>query len=198
MELENYFKVYNNILPKKFCDEVVSYAKQFSLEKGRTFLDQYNKSKQSDSIRKSNVKFFKDPWIINELRGVLAIANQEANWNYEYSINEDVQFTEYKKGQFYDFHPDSSPIPHKEGPLKGLIRKLSMSINLTNRNNYSGGEFLFRVPDGHGNYETITPAEFGEKGSIVVFPSYVIHTVKPVTKGTRHSLVMWTNGKPFI
>ena len=35
------------------------------------------------------------------------------------------------------------------------------------------------------------------KGSIVVFPSHLWHRVKPVTKGTRYSLVVWHLGYPF-
>ena len=35
------------------------------------------------------------------------------------------------------------------------------------------------------------------KGSIVVFPSFIWHRVKPITKGTRYSLVMWNCGYPF-
>ena len=35
------------------------------------------------------------------------------------------------------------------------------------------------------------------KGSIVVFPSHVWHRVKPVTSGTRYSLVVWSIGDPF-
>ena len=35
------------------------------------------------------------------------------------------------------------------------------------------------------------------KGSIVVFPSFVWHRVKPITKGSRYSLVVWNLGDPF-
>ena len=73
-----------------------------------------------------------------------------------------------------------------------------MSVNLTDSSKYKGGEFLFRIPAGNGEYKTVIPENFGEKGSIVVFPSFVIHTVKPVIKGIRHSLVMWTCGNPYI
>ena len=31
----------------------------------------------------------------------------------------------------------------------------------------------------------------------IAFPSYVLHEVQPVTKGTRYSLVAWAAGKPF-
>jgi len=36
-----------------------------------------------------------------------------------------------------------------------------------------------------------------KKGSLVVFPSYIWHKVSPVTKGTRHSLVIWYLGNPY-
>ena len=40
-------------------------------------------------------------------------------------------------------------------------------------------------------------AEIAPRGPIVVFPSHVWHRVKPVTKGTRYSLVIWNLGYPF-
>ena len=43
----------------------------------------------------------------------------------------------------------------------------------------------------------IKATEILPKGSIIIFPSFVWHRVKPVTKGTRYSLVMWNLGKPF-
>ena len=32
------------------------------------------------------------------------------------------------------------------------------------------------------------------KGDVVVFPSYFLHRVSPVTKGTRYSVVAWAVG----
>ena len=40
--------------------------------------------------------------------------------------------------------------------------------------------------------------EILSKGSIVVFPSFLWHRVKPVTSGTRYSLVLWNLGRPFV
>ena len=40
--------------------------------------------------------------------------------------------------------------------------------------------------------------ELNKKGSMIVFPSFIRHRVKPVTKGTRHSLVLWHIGYPFV
>ena len=33
--------------------------------------------------------------------------------------------------------------------------------------------------------------------SVLLFPSYLLHRVKPVTKGTRRSLVLWISGPKF-
>jgi PKHD-type hydroxylase len=36
-----------------------------------------------------------------------------------------------------------------------------------------------------------------KQGTVIVFPSYVLHEVTPITQGTRHSLVAWLAGDPF-
>ena len=41
-------------------------------------------------------------------------------------------------------------------------------------------------------------SEIKNKGTIIVFPSVLLHTVTPVTKGTRHSLVQWFSGPDFV
>ena len=40
-------------------------------------------------------------------------------------------------------------------------------------------------------------SELKQRGTIVVFPSFVWHKVTPVKKGTRYSLVSWHLGHPF-
>jgi PKHD-type hydroxylase len=36
-----------------------------------------------------------------------------------------------------------------------------------------------------------------EKGAVVMFPSYLMHRITPVTKGVRKSLVLWVGGNTF-
>ena len=80
----------------------------------------------------------------------------------------------------------------------GKVRKLSVTVNLTNPENYEGGDLKFDLGPHRkeGRYKISNEAR--ERGSIVVFPSHVFHQVTPVTKGTRYSLVMWNVGWPFI
>ena len=77
-----------------------------------------------------------------------------------------------------------------------------MTCQLTDGSEYKGGEleFDFRNYDPHMRDEAKhlrRAKEILPKGSIIVFPSFVWHRVKPVTAGTRYSLVVWHLGKPF-
>tara|TARA_E500000318_G_C3545152_1_gene206325 strand:+ start:624 stop:1535 length:912 start_codon:yes stop_codon:yes gene_type:complete len=79
----------------------------------------------------------------------------------------------------------------------GKVRKLSMTLNLTEPTDYTGGDlkFDFGPHAGRGRFKTCK--EIRPRGSIIIFPSFLHHQVTPVTKGTRYSLVIWSLGKPF-
>jgi PKHD-type hydroxylase len=80
----------------------------------------------------------------------------------------------------------------------GKIRKLSLTLNLNGSDEYEGGNLMFDMgkhnEDLNQFYEC---TEIREKGSLIVFPSYLHHCVTPVTKGTRYSLVLWCLGEAF-
>ena len=67
-------------------------------------------------------------------------------------------------------------------------RKLSVVIQLSNTLEYEGGELLF------GEGVPQLPEEAKEQGTVIVFPSFLTHSVTPVTSGIRHSLVSWVEG----
>jgi PKHD-type hydroxylase len=79
----------------------------------------------------------------------------------------------------------------------GKIRKLSMTVNLTDPKNYKGGnlKFDFGPHAARARYHTCT--EIRPRGSIIVFPSDRYHQVTPITDGLRYSLVMWSLGQPW-
>jgi PKHD-type hydroxylase len=73
-----------------------------------------------------------------------------------------------------------------------------MTVSLTDKEDYVGGDLEFDFRNSKDKSKTIKVCkEIYPRGSIVVFPSFVWHRVKPVTKGTRYSLVMWSIGAPF-
>lgn len=198
-EIYYYFK---GALPTRLCDEIIKYGSSLTKELGVTGSEQKTKKpirpltakekKEPIKIRKSNVAWINDPWVYKEIRPYVARANQEAKWNFDIDGYERIQFTEYSRSQHYGYHVDT----FFDQP--DSMRKLSMTVNLNSPDEYEGGDLYFKYlrRNDHTLVEATNP-EFKIKGTLCVFPSYEIHKVTPVTKGTRYSLVLWSTGKAF-
>ena len=101
--------------------------------------------------------------------------------------------------QHYTWHQDSwnKPYDRPKNFEHGLIRKLSVTLSLADGNSYEGGDLEFDMRNNGDSTSNIQRPEIvRNKGTIVVFPSFVWHRVTPVTKGTRYSLVVWNLGLP--
>lgn len=70
-------------------------------------------------------------------------------------------------------------------------RKLALTVELSDPDSYEGGEFEIFTG---GKDPIIVPKE---KGDILIFPTFLLHKVKPITKGNRKCLVFWIGGRPF-
>ena len=205
MNLKYYYWFFKSAIPERICDEIVRYGKEQEKQMALTGDSQKDnlsniELKNIQKKRKSDVVWMSDRWIYNEIQPYIYEANTCANWNFEWDWSEACQFTEYKEGQFYDWHCDSYIEPHNQPDNQnthGKIRKLSMTVSLTNPKEYEGGDLEFDFRDTDKGSQPRICEEIREKGSVIVFPSFVWHRVKPVTKGTRHSLVCWNLGYPF-
>jgi len=207
----NYIWSFESVLGNKFCDEVIEHALSKKRELG--LVDRYNqentslkKYKEIKKTRNSNIVWLNDLWIYKEIQPYVHIANKNAGWNYNWSRSESCQFTIYKPGQHYNWHFDSlGTYPNDHNNIKeiGLQRKISLTVQLSDPLEYSGGELEFDFrnynPDKRDvSKHVIKPfKQYYKKGSITLFPSWLWHRVKPVTIGTRYSLVMWNLGDPF-
>jgi len=211
MNLSNYYWYFKSALTPRFCDELIKFASKKEEVMALTG-DFGNKKLNKDDVknlykkRRSDLVWLNEPWIYKELHPYVHEANKNAGWHFDWDRSENCQFTKYKHNQYYDWHCDSWPKPYtrKEpnNPEHGKIRKLSMTCQLTDGSEYTGGEleFDFRNYDPHMRDESkhrIQCKEILPKGSIIVFPSHLWHRVKPVTSGTRYSLVVWHLGRPF-
>ena len=208
MNIENYYWYFQSVIPNRICDEIIKYAKSIQDEQARTGgfneIKKLNQKQIKDLKRKrdSNVVWMSDRWIYKEIQPYIHHANANAGWNFEWDYSESCQFTKYEKGQFYDWHCDSWDKPYikQQGdPLHGKIRKLSVTVTLSDPKEYKGGEleFDFRQNDPDKPRKTVKCKEILPKGSLVVFPSFVWHRVCPVKSGERKSLVIWNLGWPF-
>ena len=151
--------------------------------------------------RKSSIAWFKrnqqTEFMFGPILNMIYMENVNNNWNFDYDMIEDLQFTKYEgsKKQHYDWHADQRSTPYTTGDkgMVGKIRKISFSIILNT--DYEGGNFEFEVGAPHEKERTITLTP--KLGCAIVFPSFTFHRVTPVTKGTRYSLVGWICGKPY-
>jgi PKHD-type hydroxylase len=209
MNISNYYWYFTSAIPPRICDDIIKYGLSQAETMARTggYGDrELSKQEIKDIKRKRNsdLVWLNDAWIYKEIQPYVNQANRNAGWNFEWNFSESCQFTKYKLNQYYDWHCDSWDKPYDKLNTKeyGKIRKLSMTCQLTDGSEYEGGEleFDFRNYDPHMRDESkhrIQCKEILPKGSIIVFPSFVWHRVKPVTKGVRYSLVVWNLGYPF-
>ena len=142
-----------------------------------------------DSVRKSKIKWLsldeKSYWLYEKLAFMAHKCNID-NWNFNLnSIIDDIQYTEYHDdGGHYTWHMDIGP--------QGLNhRKVSITIQLSDPSEYEGGELQILAHD--DNHKVMEK----KKGSAVLFPSFLVHRVTPVTKGIRKSLVLWVGGDSY-
>jgi len=210
MNLNNYYYFFREALTPRFCDEIIKYGtaqqEQLALTGGQT--EKVNKGKpleEKDILdlkkkRDSNIAWLNDRWIYKEIQPFIHQANRLANWNFDWDFSESCQFTKYGPGQHYGAHCDSWESAYANADNKdtfGKIRKLSVTCSLSDPSEYEGGELEFQFRNQDDPNPKKKCVEILPRGSICVFPSFVWHEVRPVTKGVRYSLVIWSLGYPF-
>jgi PKHD-type hydroxylase len=209
MIIQNKICCFTGALPARICNHIVDYAIDLKNKENKEKLGLVHGTTKEmidkDPIarnrllnaRNSNVTWMDDTWIYKEIQPFVEEANKKCNWNFNWEFSEKLQFTKYSVGQFYTWHQDSFQENHMINE-KMMCRKLSVTVSLSNHNEYEGGELEFDFLDnGKGGSNIHTCKDVKIKGSIVVFPSFLWHRVTPVTQGTRYSLVMWNNGVPW-
>ncbi len=102
-------------------------------------------------------------------------------WGYDLDPGQHSWFQSYEKGSRYQPHMDGAP---------GQTRKLTAVALLSDPADYTGGELRLTEP---------TKAQWipRTRGTIVVFPPWLVHEVKPVTSGFRQTINMGFWGPPF-
>ncbi|MDJ0557094.1 MAG: 2OG-Fe(II) oxygenase [Microcoleaceae cyanobacterium MO_207.B10] len=128
-------------------------------------------------------------WLWERLTNNVRYANSKW-WNYDiYGIFEPLHLLCYEASNnhkniqdHYSKHIDNGKIHYH--------RKISFSIQLSNPDDYDGSEL---------NLYTQREAEKLPKarGTMVFFPSFILHEVTPITRGKRWALVCWVGGPQF-
>jgi PKHD-type hydroxylase len=171
-------------------DRIISYCDSAGTEYGVTFGS--STKEETEAHRVSNVKFHErndnTAWIFDKLNFVIQSANEQF-YNFHLNGYSNFQYTTYDADGRYDWHTDMS-FGQKYGE-DAEPRKLSLTLLLNDE--FEGGQF--QINSGKEELPIDVPMH---KGRVVLFPSFMIHRVTPVTKGIRKSIVVWTLGPKFV
>jgi len=106
-------------------------------------------------------------------------------FNYKISGIGDIQYLEYKKGDYYNWHSDISD---------GIASTRKISISWLLNDGFTGGELVFQ----HGGDEFIARAGIGaDEPNMVGFTSFYTHKVNPIKSGVRKCIVAWVHGESW-
>ena len=175
---------YESVFSPDQCQEIINIGKSYPQEGGQTFS---GAGGEPSSIRSSTIRWidYRDPrveWLVSQLGYMVKEANRQLYKLDLYGFTEKLQFTEYEgQGRHYDWHPDIGPNMSK--------RKISIVVQLSDEKDYEGGELLINTG------QLLVPSK--SQGSVILFPSFLMHKVEPLRSGNRYSLVSWVSGNTW-
>ncbi len=168
---------FKTTLPKVVIDSFLEEAE---------FFDNQTASLKEDvdlEVRDSKIAWVSsNHWIAGFCYHYVLQAN-ESNFGYDIKPFGDryLQYTSYSEGEHYNWHVDTIK-------KEDSIRKLSFSLQLSDPEDYSGGELQF-IDEGDKLF--FAPKD---RGTIIIFDSRIKHRVMKVRSGCRKSLVGWVEG----
>lgn len=188
MNIFHPYVICNNMISSKDLSRLESVVAKYDLEKAKIG----NSESQFSQVRKSDIRFFgRDDiehfdieWLFSKLDHAINEINRRY-YEYEIYSTRSFQYTTYDASYegHYDWHMDTY-----FDVERAVHRKLSMSLFLNE--DYDGGEFDICTGSQENNVNTFKEYP----GSAIIFPSFMSHRVRPVTKGIRKSLVVWFTG----
>lgn len=174
---------YDTVLSHDFCNSVIGAYGHKNLHDGSIGSQVAANGSINKDIR--NVKNTLIPLhegIGAHMVGSAFIANQQA-WRFKITSCEQIEYLKYDKEGRYLPHIDT----FLSKPNK-ITRKLTALAFLND--DFEGGKFFLQISN-----ERIYP--FQKKGTIIVFPSFLLHGVEDVISGVRHAVVCWMSGPSF-
>lgn len=152
-----------------------------NLSKSKGTISTNNQLNEFRQVTKQNIPEFQYFSLMLYAYGMKA---NEKVWQFDITSSKQCELLTYgPEGDRYDGHVDLERMPN------GLVRKLTVIAFLNE--DYEGGRFYFQNDVKNKQYIN------AKKGTVIVFPSYIMHGVEPVTAGERKSCVTWLLGPDF-
>jgi PKHD-type hydroxylase len=170
--------VFTGIFSAQECERIVRLGQHRQQRVGSMMYAKPN-------IRKSTIAWIDiqadSQWLYEKVWDTFQAVNRWFKFDL-FGLVDEIQFAKYAVGDRFGWHLDT-------GAGQTSTRKLSMSVQLSDDDEYDGGDLdLCACPQ-------LDPRR--RRGTIIVFPSFLAHQVTPVAQGTRYSLVAWAHGSPF-
>lgn len=177
---------YTDVMNPEDCDQLIRTYSKVSGQEG-DISDSNNKNSVDRSVR--NVTKIALP-VYKGIGAILTAAGIDANqktWAFDITKSNQCEFLHYPTGGGrYKSHIDTflsnDPINRTE------CRKLTVLAFLND--DFEGGKFFLQVGS-----EKVYPPQ--KKGTVLVFPSFLLHGVEDVEDGERFSVVTWLVGPWF-
>jgi len=136
--------------------------------------------KKIRDVKKLNIPVYRG--IGATLTGMGISANIQC-WKFDVTHSNQCDYLTYNEDGHYKAHVDTFMLPGEP-----QTRKLTILAFLND--DFEGGRLFLQV----GNDKMYPPQA---AGTVIVFPSFLLHGVEPVTKGVRRSIVSWLVGPWF-
>tara|TARA_B100001250_G_scaffold284351_1_gene246451 strand:+ start:249 stop:851 length:603 start_codon:yes stop_codon:yes gene_type:complete len=173
-----------NIIDNKLISDIEKYIDQQELEDAK-ILHTDRELADSGKIRSGKIHWMKDEsykhFLMPIYQDICSKVRQinDGMWRYNYDGYNPFQYSEYIVGDHFDWHIDQIDI-------RGHSRKVSFSLGVSDKSEYEGGDLVFKTGD-EDHYKL-------GRGDLIVFPSWMLHKVTPITKGKRRVIVGWGEG----
>ena len=178
--------VWKDVFTPDEVDAIIAYGDQLQPMKAEIA----GRNDNTDHLRITRVAWIEHQrpeirWLHTRLSEMVLQINAQF-YRYDlYGLNEAFQYTVYEgaEGGYYGWHVDM-------GEKRYEPRKISLSLQLSDPSDYEGGDLVLEAGDSSYQAEKA-------RGTLIAFPSFVLHRVVPVTSGVRKSLVIWVAGPEF-
>jgi PKHD-type hydroxylase len=138
------------------------------------------------SVNASSINTYEQPKLVSMIRHFVDVFNS-SNYCYDVCGINQIDSLHYTPGGRYNLHQDNAPWPER------VQRKFSVIVQLTDSSEYTGGDLWIPLVDERATPEQLTMRR--EKGTVIIFPSWLEHQISPLESGERRSIVAWATGK---
>ncbi|MBE7638513.1 hypothetical protein GUA87_16770 [Sneathiella sp. P13V-1] len=180
----------NTVFTEEECDQILASLDEGKWEEamvgGIEEVGKFTLERDKRSNYQQTVPVREDGFPLNRIAQEISAANSSI-WRFDLGgfAEDDMPWVmDYcRQGDHNDWHVDL-------GQKATASRKLGFSLQLTEGTDYEGGDLGFhRIKKDR--------KDLTKKGTLIVFPSFWLHQVAPMTKGARKVVVGWVHGPSF-